>query len=485
MVAAANSPTRAETSGDAPTGPAGTSASDGIRALKARLAATPRHSRPREHAAVAYRLGLAYAESPSGDATENLRNALACYDVAASIFDPLSDPVEHARALNAAGAAQRALGARDRAASLFDRAAALLEGRGRDEELAAALNNLGLVRTEIGDPEAAVAVFGRAVGLFDTATPEGRRGLAATLHNRGLAHASTGTIEGLEAALADYRRALDDIDIGEAPYHHGLVHHSLGVALSVVAGLRSPQRPDDRTGPLEEAILAFEESLVVFSRSDFPYQHALAKYNLGLAWAALAASAQSAAGAQLSDGAQSCAGTPELRMAMACFEDAVGVLDPRLHSDAWRRAYASLAAVEESLEPTYPGWTPLDHYVALLEDVGEEERLELLRDRVWRFTALPESRRHEAFSALAGAVLRRVPDIAREVLAAELTILMELPNEALESLLRAQMEVMGSLAPEERERADRVLDGAVGDALGGPQRVFVRDFLYSLGFVRP
>ncbi len=38
---------------------------------------------------------------------------------------------------------------------------------------------------------------------------------------------------------------------------------------------------------------------------------------------------------------------------------------------------------------------------------------------------------------------------------------------------------------EEREAADRALDAVVGAALGAPQRIFVRDFLYSLGWERP
>ena len=74
-----------------------------IEDLEHQLAKTPRASRPHEHAVLAYRLGLAYAESPAGNPAENLRRALAYYDVAAAIFDPRFEPVQHARVLNAAG----------------------------------------------------------------------------------------------------------------------------------------------------------------------------------------------------------------------------------------------------------------------------------------------------------------------------------------------------------------------------------------------
>ncbi|MDP9070782.1 MAG: hypothetical protein M3N68_05765, partial [Actinomycetota bacterium] len=119
-----------------------------IEALQAQLAAAPRATRPYEHGSIAYRLGLAYAESPVGTPVENLRKALALYEVAGEVFNPRFDPVEHARVLNAAGASHRALGDRRKAAGLFEKAAALLEDKGRDDERAAALNNLGLARSE-------------------------------------------------------------------------------------------------------------------------------------------------------------------------------------------------------------------------------------------------------------------------------------------------------------------------------------------------
>ncbi len=431
-----------------------------IEALEAQLARTPRATRPYEHAALAYRLGLAYAESPLGTPTEGLRKALACYDVAAAIFDPRFDPVEHGRVLNAAGAAQRALGERQRAVTLFEKAAELLTER--QAERAAAFNNLGLVRTELGQLEAAVEAFDVALELFDTSSAEGRRGRVATLHNRGQAHGAMATEEGLEAALADYDEARADLDPDEAPYHHGLVNHSMGVACSSLADLR----PSDRESLLQEAIKAFTESLTVFTRRSFPFQYAMARYNLGLAHASLG-------------------GAMNLRRALACFEDAVAVLDTRVYADAWRHAYASLERTEKELESIAPGAGRADHFVELVAGSQRDFRNQLMRERLTRLLELPDPTRRSAIAELALASVRLDAARARAVIEAELSVLMELPNEYLEVGLTARLQAHSRLDEAQREHADRALDAAIGEALQGPQRIFVRDFLYSLDWERP
>jgi tetratricopeptide (TPR) repeat protein len=432
-----------------------------IEGLEKQLRLIPRSTRPYEFAAVSYRLGLAYTESPFGSPGEGLRKALAHFDVAAAIFDPRYDPVEHGRVLNAAGAAHRALGNGSKAATLFEQAADLFDGKDRDAERAAAMNNLGLVRTELGDVTRAVEAFEVAADLFDTSTPEGRRGRVATLHNRGQAHAAQGTEEGLEAALADYEEARADLDADDAPYHYGLVHHSIGVTCSALAG----RRPDERREFLNESVRAFTESLVIFGRTSFPYQHALAMHNLGLAYAALG-------------------GVTNLRRAMVCFEDAVATLDTRLHADAWRQAYASLERIEKELGGLAPGMSRPAHFAALAADVRKDERTELVHHRLVRLLALPD-RGKAPLTELAVAVARLGEKRARGVIEAELTSVMELPKDAQEATLLAIWNAHSQLEGEEREMADRELDQAIGDALGGPQRIFVRDFLYGVGWERP
>ena len=445
-----------------------------IEALEAQLKATPRAMRPYEHATVAYRLGLAYAESPVGNRAELLRKALACFDVAAAIFDPRFDPNEHARVLNAAGASHRALGDRRKAAELFGKAADLFDGRGRDDERAAALNNVGLARSELGEIDEAVTAFDEAADLFDRGTPEGRRGYVATVLNRGQARAAAGTEDGLEAALTDFEEAQGELDADEAPYHYALVHHSIGSACSALATLR----PDERARLLEEAVAAFRESLTVFTRTGFPYQHALAKHNLGLAHAA-----QADVAAQ-QEGGGGKARVQSLRRALASFEDAIALLDTRLHADAWKQAYASLSRIEEQLAVDVPGATRAEHFAALVAGTSEEERMALIRERVIRQLALPEARRRATLMEMALASLK-VGTRAQLLMEAELKVLMELPPETLDVALRARFDAHRSVGGEDQEAADRMLDAAIGGALQGPQRIMTRDFLYSIGWERP
>jgi tetratricopeptide (TPR) repeat protein len=433
-----------------------------IKALEARLASTPKAIRPLEHATLAYRLGLAYAEAPVAGQVESLRKAVGYYEVAANLFDPVRRPLEHARVLNAGGAAYRALGDRQRAATLFQEAARMMEGRGRDNERAATLNNLGLVRSELGDLAAAVEACDAGVELWDTTAAEGRRGMVATLHTRGMARAAGADEEGLEAAIGDYERALAEIDPGEAPYHFALVHHSMGVAQSSLATLR----PQHRVRLLHQAIESFTESLTIFSRAAFPFQYALAKHNQGLAFAALG-------------------GEDDRRRALACFEDAVAVLDPRIHAEPWRQAYASLSKVEEELEAATPGTTRTDQFVALVAGADREERVVLLRERLTRLLAQQEPQRRASLTELALASARLGYDDARTVMEAELSVLMELPTESLQAALRARVGAHARLSGDAREEADSALEQAVSDALQGPQRISVRDFLYSLGYERP
>ncbi len=433
-----------------------------IASLEEQLAKSPRASRPYEHAALAYRLGLAYSESPVGPPADGLRKALACYEVAAGIFNPEMDPVEHARVLNAAGAAHRALGDRKRAAKLFGDAVQLFDGHDRDGEHAAALNNLGLTLTELGEPKDAISAFDLAIDLFDPSTPDGARGRIAALDNRGRAHSALGTEEGLEAALADFEEARNDIDPEDAPYHHGLVAHSMGVTFSALAALRPPGE-EERTRFLQEATRSFQESLEVFTRTSFPFQHALAKYNLGLAWYAMG-------------------GVTNLRRALACVEDSVGIFDTRVHADAWRQAYASLERVEKELASLTPGLTRAEHFAALTADVPREEREALVTGRVLRLLAQPDARRPMTELSLA---IAKLGEEGAQVIEAQLDTIMQITIESQEICLQAMFDAHSQLTGELRQAADRALDKAIAEALGGPQRLFVRDFLYDRGWERP
>ncbi|HET9443545.1 MAG TPA: hypothetical protein VFO65_09490 [Acidimicrobiales bacterium] len=436
-----------------------------VEDLETELRRTPRATRPFEHAILSYRLGLAYAEAPpGGNPVQGYRKALACYEVASAIFDKDNDPVEHARVLNAAGAAHRALGDSRRAARLFEQAADLLLERDRDDERAAMLNNLGLARAEIGALDDAVSACDAALELFDTTTAEGRRGWIAALHTRGMAKAARGTPDGLLAALDDYQEAAADIDIEEAPYHFALVHSSIGVTCSALAG--QERDPDRRRRHLAEAVGAFTQALAVFTRTDFPNQHAMTKYNLGLAMVAT------------DEG-------DDLRRALSYFEDAAAAFDRHTQGAAWNQAFTSMTRVEEELGRRLPGTSRTQHYAALVADADEREARGLLRDRVPRLLEHPDNIRRAAFVDLAAAVTQLDFESARLFTARMLEVLMELPQEHMGMVLAATLDAHRRLPPEQLDDAARFLDQAVSDALVGPQRIWVRDYLYSMGFERP
>ncbi|MGQ0743034.1 MAG: tetratricopeptide repeat protein [Acidimicrobiales bacterium] len=432
-----------------------------IAGLERQLESTPRATRPHEHAIVAYRLGMAYSEAPGANPADGLRKALACYDSAASIFDPILEPVQHGRVLNAAGAAHRGLGDRAKAAALFEKAATLLAEAG-DNERAAVFNNLGLVRAEMGQVPGAIEALGQAVDLFDADTPEGRRGRVATLVNRGQANTALGTDESLDEALSDFEQARADLDPDEAPYHQGLVEHSVGVTCSALA----TRRPEEAKPFLKEAVRAFTASLEVFTRAGFPFQFALAKHNLGLAYAGLG-------------------GTQNRRRALACFEDAVGTLDTRLHGDAWRQAYGSLERVEKALAEAAPGLTRTGHFVSLAATVGDEERMAMVKERLAHLLGSPEPRRTNGLVEFVVATGHLDEAGARTIFDISLQYVMELPQENHEVTLDAIYKAVNLLDPDARGTADRALDQAIGDALGGVQRIHVRDYLYTLGWERP
>ncbi len=150
------------------------------------------------------------------------------------------------------------------------------------------------------------------------------------------------------------------------------------------------------------------------------------------------------------------------------------------------QGYASLERVENDLKVQFPGMTRAQHFVALLGGVKPDERYSLLRERLFHLMALPEPQRTQFLTELDLAMARSEVETARRIMEDELKVLIELPLERLQVGLTARMLAHGAIDDEEeRLAADTALDYAIGDALGGPQRVLVRDFLESQGWERP
>lgn len=429
--------------------PSQPSPAETLAELERRLKETPRAARPLEHATLRYNIGMAYAELPSGDRQHNLSRAVSSYQQAAALFGPHRYPVEHARVQNALGAALRELGKHREAADACGRAVRLLSGQQAPGELAAALNNLGLARSDLGEHDEAIQALEQAVEIFAAASEPRQR--VTALHNLGQARAAAGDHA---AAAKLYEEAIADADPETMPHQWALLQHALGVSLTAV-------------GESHRAVEAFANSLRVFTRQRYPFQYALAKNNLGLACA------------QIGD-------VTALRRALGAYEDALRVLDVRVHRVQWEQAYRNLQLAEDALRDAGQEATRTEHFAALVGEVDDELRLQLMRERLGELLELPEPRRSEALTELDLALLRLGVETARKGTAAWLDVLMELPNEMLLAGLRARLAAHEHLDSEEaRQEANEALDHAIQHELLAPQRIRVRDTLRFMGWERP
>lgn len=430
-----------------------------IAALEAALGRTPSTSAPYEHALLAHRLGVAYAEAGR---PEGLHQARSHLERAMSLLDPRFHPVEHARVLTAAGAVRRSMGSPGAALELFERALSLAGARVGPDEAAAMANNVGLALLEVGERDRAVQHFDRAHQAFDPVTADGRRGRASAMHNRGLARAASGAPADLEAAIGDHDAALTEASLDDAPLHHGLIHHSRGVAAMALAGQVDGEADRWRLVAIE----SFGRSLDVFTWPEHRVQHAIGSFNLGRAWAL---------------GGE----TEDLRRALLCFEDAVTAFDPRQQAAPWRKAYAALETTEAELSGAHPGRSRADHLVALL-GTDPVAAPSVVRGRLARWLPLPQQARATALTTFSHAALRAGGEAGTAALVALLSAAMELPTVAQEAVLDAILAVRAAAADDvERTEIDVVVDRMVGEAVVGPQRVFVRDHLVAGGFERP
>jgi len=427
------------------------SAQEIIQDLEARLRKTPKPTRPLEHGLLRYQLALAHVESPIGIRRVNLVKALESLNEALSVFSPIKQPIEYARTRNALGVVLRELGRKEDAAGAFRDAAERLPDGTHGGERGGALNNLGLTLGELGQTQEAVTAYEEALRAFEGGAFVRQR--ISVLYNLGQAHSSPQTGEGPERALAIYEQALKLANPQEMPDQWALLHHARGGALT---GL----------GRFLEAVEAFHLALKVFTRPRFPFHHALAMNNLGLAYA------------QLGD-------RFFLRRAVAAFEGALRVLDIRLHRPVYEEAYRNLQLAESALKELGETGGRADYFARVLDESPDAERLEMLRERIEDFLRLPEPSRSEELAELDRAVLALDERGAWHVTATWLNVLMELPNEALVAGLHARLAAHEALDPQARKQADWMLDMVITQELLSPQRVRVRDTLGTMGYERP
>ena len=447
------------TSDDTPTA---VSATESVAAMKDRFESIDRYSDSLSWATSAYRLGMATAEQPTAHPQDNLKEALGYYEQAAQVLTAQRAPVEHARILNAAGSAHRMMGDPSTASRLFSEALGLMSGKGVDVEEASVLNNLGLVLTEGGRLDDAVEAFTMSLDMLPGDDDEQIRTMLATKHNLGQVHLARGGVDGCEAAIEVLADASTIARGTEASMHTAMIDHTLGIAWKARAGFDPAMHDRD----LSEAITAFERCLTVFTSVGFPMQHAIAKHNLGHALAGR-------------DDLDS------MRRALAYYEDSLNIFDPRFHQQQWQEAFANAEAVEKRLEAAVPGATRADHIATLAGSMSDDERLMFVRQRLVQMERLPKENQLERLTALSYAIVTQPAASFVASLRTMITVLMELPEDLLESALESQLAAHAMLDNHDQRAADFILDEAINALLFGPQRIRVRDMLEDIGWDRP
>ena len=447
------------TSDDTPTA---VSATESVAAMKDRFESIDRYSDSLSWATSAYRLGMATAEQPTAHPQDNLKEALGYYEQAAQVLTAQRAPVEHARILNAAGSAHRMMGDPSTASRLFSEALGLMSGKGVDVEEASVLNNLGLVLTEGGRLDDAVEAFTMSLDMLPGDDDEQIRTMLATKHNLGQVHLARGGVDGCEAAIEVLADASAIARGTEASMHTAMIDHTLGIAWKARAGFDPAMHDRD----LSEAITAFERCLTVFTSVGFPMQHAIAKHNLGHALAGR-------------DDLDS------MRRALAYYEDSLNIFDPRFHQQQWQEAFANAEAVEKRLEAAVPGATRADHIATLAGSMSDDERLMFVRQRLVQMERLPKENQLERLTALSYAIVTQPAASFVASLRTIITVLMELPEDLLESALESQLAAHAMLDNHDQRAADFILDEAITALLFGPQRIRVRDMLEDIGWDRP
>ncbi|MDP8969870.1 MAG: tetratricopeptide repeat protein [Actinomycetota bacterium] len=356
---------------------------DTITDLRQRLRRYGPDRYPIQHATAQFHLGVALLSAGQAD------EAAAALRAAAAIFDPDRLPVEHAKATNMLGAALRQLGELKEAAEAFQGAAKTFEAHSQEQEHAAALFNLGLVQRESGDAEAASECFRQAWTRFAEHRLPGQatsaaRELGTTLLARGELDAAADTLAqatDLAAQVGDYAA------VGSAANALGLAHLGLG-----------------RT---QEALEAFRQAAVAHPRTVRPEGFAMAKANLAIAYE------------QDGDG-------PRARLAA---RQALAV------GDAPEPVRVQASGVLERLG------TQADDLLVVLDQEPADRWAPIVREEVVRWADEDPDQRRAALGAWVDGQVAR-PDRGADLAEAWLDVLLELPPEVFETMIRATLEVL-------------------------------------------
>ncbi|HEV2810417.1 MAG TPA: hypothetical protein VGV93_08495 [Acidimicrobiales bacterium] len=365
-----------------------------LEELDARLARYPASRYPIQHATAQFHRGRVLIDAGfPGDAEEALRRAV-------ELFAEL--PLEQAKACNLLGVALRLRARLDEAQRAFARAEAAFAALGKPLEQGAATFNLGLVQAEAGETIAARRSFERARQLFGEHGAAGRaaaagRELGSVLLAAGDADAAA---RALEEAVHTSERAGDRVSRGLAANALGLAHLAAGHVAAAVAALQT-------------AVGAHPRSLR-------PEAYAMAKANLALAYE------QAGDGPRARLAARQALGTPGSNRAVAT--QAAAVLERSGTAD--------------------------DDLAVVLDQEPRDRWLPVIREEVIRWAeADPPEGRRSASRWIEGQLAR--PDRASDLAEAWLGVLLELPPETMEHLVRTTIAALAAHDEDARSRFRR------------------------------
>jgi hypothetical protein len=213
---------------------------------------------------------------------------------------------------------------------------------------------------------------------------------------------------------------------------------------------------------LTQAIAAFTHALRAVPKGQSPLQYAVIKNNLGLAYA------------------QRGANDPvDLRRAVVAFQDALAGVNPASHAPEREHIEQNMhRALDRLADSGHPG-TAMDHLAALIASADVEEAAVTIREQIDRWVEALDGPTREV-EEWVHALVRLDAASRRVAIRREVSVLLERPADQMEKVLRAHVEALSQLLPDERMAAHEDLTQVTGE-LYGPQRTRVSEMLRHLG----
>ncbi|WRH64909.1 MAG: CHAT domain-containing tetratricopeptide repeat protein [Planktothrix sp. GU0601_MAG3] len=308
---------------------------------------------PQDWAMTNNNLGNAYLRLAAIENTqENLKAAIACYQLALIVYQQQTYPQDWAMTNNNLGTAYSDLAAIENteenlkaAIACYQQALIVRQQQTYPQQWAGTNNNLGNAYLDLAAIEnteenlkAAIACYQLALIVRQQQTYP--QDWAMTNNNLGNAYlrlaAIENTQENLKAAIACYQQALIVYQQLTYPQDWAGTNNNLGTAYSDLAAIENTEEN------LKAAIACYQQALIVYQQQTYPQQWAGTNNNLGTAYSDLAAIENT---------------EENLKAAIACYQQALIVYQQQTYPQQWAMtnnnlgaAYRNLAAIENTEE---------------------------------------------------------------------------------------------------------------------------------------